>query len=727
MNKNFSILLFACLVLQSPAAYGQADDPVGEYSAITRYNFDYFAEFGPVTLLDMLERLPDAKQILDKSNPTGNRRGNAKRGFGSGGDQILIDGKRLASKASNISDTLARVSATNVTEIQLIRGATEGLDVQSEGLVINVLLEGGISTSTTFWKVGGVYYVGHKAHPTFTLSHSGATGGLEYMVGVERKHWEFLFDRDELYSDASGNATGSLFVEGAYKRPSTAFTSNVSYEFEDNSIVRLNGLYEPRTDYGDEFREEIGNSPFYRLSDRNATGSKWEIGGDYERGLGILGRLKTLFVINNDKNDELIERFNAPDATFTNQTLGTILSRTEKIIRGSLTRSLTSNQSIEAGAEGAFNSYDQSFNQLSYSAENVVSAIIANDTVEISEKRYELFANHNYNISSKMALQSSLVAEFSTITADSILPNGEISRRQTSFTFLKPRFNFRYDLSEQDQFRILAEKKVSQLDFKNFVTRFDNGTQQLIFGNTGIKPQENWEFSLAYEHRFADNLGSVEIQLFHIRAKDLIDNVDFSVYEDELGNPISVDAYFALPPSDALRDATNFTAKSGNIDKASAYGVKLKGNIRLGFIGLEEAVFNFDYEYSRKNTTDQFTGLWRRLDRQSDHTLRLGFRHDITDWQASYGINGVIKSNYGRYYINYYWPNDPYPEISAFAEMNIYKGIKMRVEGNQLLGKRQRSTQISYRDHIKFDDIDKIAARDTRTAQEIRFSLQGTF
>jgi len=727
MTNKLLALLLVGTILSNTTAHGLADDPVKDYSAVTRYGFDYFAEFGPVSLLDMLERIPDAKQILDKSAASSGSRGNAKRGFGSGGDQILLDGKRLAGKANGINDTLARVSASNVLEIQLIRGAVEGLDVQSDGLVINVVLEAGVSTSTTFWKVGGVYYEGYKVHPTFTISHSGSTGNLEYMVGVERKHWEFHFDRDELYTDAQMNSTGSLFVEGAYKRPSTAFTSNITYGFSDSGILRLNGLYEPRKNTGIEFREEIGNSPFFRLSDRDADGSKWEVGGDYERDLGFIGRMKTLFVVNRDKNDDLVSRFNAPNAAFSNETLATIINRSEKIIRASVTRSITSKQSIELGAEGAFNSYDQSYDQIKYSAQDIINSVVADDTVEIAEKRYEIFANHNYNISRKLALQSSLVAEFSKITADTILPNGNIDRRNTSFTFLKPRVNLRYEINEQDQLRFIAEKKVSQLDFKNFITRFDTGTQQLIFGNTGIKPQEDLEFSLAYEHRFSGNLGSVEVQLFHTRFKDLIDNVDFSVFLDDGGNILTADAYFALPPSDALRDATDFTAKSGNIDKATAYGVKVKGNVRLGIFGLPEAVVNVDYEYSTKNTTDQFTGLSRRFERRSDHTLKLGYRHDITQWQASYGFNGEIKSDYERFYINYYWPSSPYPEISAFVEANVYQGIKARVEGNQLLGKRQRSTQISYNDHIRFDDVSRIAMRDTRTAQEIKFSLQGTF
>lgn len=728
MKKQYLLLLLESCVYYTPAFALQADDPVGEYSPITRYNFDYFSEFGPVTLLDMLERIPDAKQILDDSSGgNGGGGGNSKRGFGSGGDQILIGGKRLSGKANNISDTLARVSANNVKQIQLIRGAIEGLDVQSEGLVINVILDANASTSTTFWKAGGVYYEGHGVSPTFTVSHSGSTGNLEYMVGVEKKHWEFHFDRDETYLNATGDQTGTLFVQGAYPRPSTAFTSNLTYSFEEQGTLRLNGLYEPRRADGNELRIEQGASPFFRDSQKDASGSKWEVGGDYERSAGFLGKFKTLFVINQDKNNDLIERFNAADATFNNQSLETILDRSEKILRGSFTRSITTNQSIEVGAEGAFNTYDQSFNQLSYLSDDVVDSVIANDTVEISEKRYEIFTNHNYNISSQMALQSSLVAEFSTITADSILPGGNVSSRETSFTFLKPRINFRYDVTEQDQVRLTAEKKVSQLNFRNFVTRFDNGTQQLIRGNTGIKPQEDWEFIAAYEHRFNNDGGSIEIQLFHTRYKDLIDNVDFTEYQDEVGNQITADQYFALPPSDALRSNTNFSPTTGNIPNGSASGVKVKGNIRLGFIGISEAVINIDYEYSEKNTTDQFTGLSRRLDRRSDHTLNFGYRHDVTSWKMSYGVNGEIKSDYARFYINYFWPTNPAPEISAFAEVNVYNGIKARVEGNQLLGKRQSSVRNNFSNHIRFDDISRVDVRDTRTAQEIKFSLQGTF
>ena len=219
----------------------------------------------------------------------------------------------------------------------------------------------------------------------------------------------------------------------------------------------------------------------------------------------------------------------------------------------------------------------------------------------------------------------------------------------------------------------------------------------------------------------------MQVEVFYATFKDYIENVDFSEYEDELGNSITADQFFALPPSDALRDATTFSARSGNIDNATAYGARLISNIRLDRIGVTGGVINVNYLYAHRRTTDQFTGETRRWDRRSDHDLSLGYRQDLNDWRVSYGVNGKYRSDFERFFVRYYWPNSPAVELSAFAEKIIFNGIRARIEGSQLTGKRQVSVLINYSNHIRFNDVSRIDNRRTRTAQEIRFSLQGTF
>ncbi|MBT6033726.1 MAG: TonB-dependent receptor, partial [Kordiimonadaceae bacterium] len=398
-----------------------------------------------------------------------------------------------------------------------------------------------------------------------------------------------------------------------------------------------------------------------------------------------------------------------------------------KIFRASLTKNITEKQIIEFGGEAAINTFDKTFSKLERDFMIDPFVLDSSDNVEIKENRYEIFANHSYNISNNMVLQSSLTTEFSKIVADNIFDDGSISRRDTNFTYLKPRMNLRYDFTDKDQLRLTAEKKVSQLNFNNFVTRFDSQTEEIRLGNTNIRPEQVWEFSAAFEHRLPNDTGSIEAEVFYRSYKDHISRVDFTEYEDFGGNPIGVDDFFALSPNLALRDMIDFTSKSGNIDDANAYGLKLISNIRLGFVGLPQATFSTSYTYERRRTTDQFTGLERNFERMIDHQLDVNFRHDITEWDFSYGFRGTFRSDAATNDINYHWPYSRNAYLSMFAEYNIFKGVKMRVEAKQLSGKRATSNIFWYNDHIRFNDFNQRVNRIETTPREIEVTLQGTF
>ena len=288
----------------------------------------------------------------------------------------------------------------------------------------------------------------------------------------------------------------------------------------------------------------------------------------------------------------------------------------------------------------------------------------------------------------------------------------------------------RYDLNARNQLRFTAEKKVSQLDFGNFVTSFDSRTEILEQGNTTIRPEQIWEFSATYEHRFANDGGSIEIEGFYHNFKDHITKIDFSEYENFAGQSITAADFFSLSEVagfDTLRDSIAFNSKSGNVDSATAYGLKFRSSFRLGLIGMPQAVVGLGYTYEKKETTDQFTLLERTFDRHSDHTFTFNFRHDITDLGFSYGFNGEVKSDRGAHDINYFWPMNPGVELTAFAEYNVFEGIKLRLDFENIINRRGNSSFIGYNDHIRFDDSWGRINKLTRNPTEITVSLQGTF
>jgi hypothetical protein len=720
------------------SAKGQESES-GEDNSIVTYEKDFFEKYSPVTLLEMLQRIPGVPDILNKNRQQrggggggGGANNRGERGFGSGGDQILINGKRLAGKSNNIDDTLGRISASQVSKVELIRGASSGLDVQSQGLVINVILNEGASNSTTFWQTKNEYKFGHALGAEFLVSHSGSTGNFEYMFSGERTSNNFIVDRLETTFDPSEIQTGTKHIDAGFHFRGFKLNTNLAYNFEDGAILRLNGLFEPQDMNGDEFRIERGNSPEDIFWETNENKDKWEVGGDYSRSLGTIGNLKALFVVNQQKEDKIVDRFiGAGAAQFENTQDSEFENKREKILRASVTHNLTPSQSIEIGGEAAINTFDKKFEVIDRDFAIDPFTLESSDNVEIKENRYEVFANHNYNISSSLVLQSSLTAEFSKIVADNIFDDGSFSRRDTSFTYLKPRLNLRYDLTERDQLRFIIEKKVSQLDFSNFVTRFDQRTEELKIGNTNIRPEQVWEFSATYEHRLPNDTGSVEGEVFYRNYKDHITRVDFSEYQNLVGNDLGLEEFFALSSAEisSIRDMdlVDFTSKSGNIDKATAYGAKFRGNIRLGFINLPQATFSVSYTYEKRRGIDQFTGLKTNFDQVSDHTVDINFRHDVTKWDFSYGFRGSFRSDEVTNDINYNWPNSPAAFLSVFAEYNIFSWVKMRIEGKQLTGKRGTSNIFWYNDHIRLNDFDKRVNRVSVSPREIELTLQGTF
>lgn len=693
-------------------------------ASIVSYEPAYFEKFSPVTLLDMLQRIPGVQDVLNKSR----RGGRGQRGFGSAGDQILIDGKRLAGKSNNINDALSRIPSNQIVKIDLIRGAASGLDVQSQGLVINIILVEGSSKSTTFWKVMGEYTFGYQVIPKFLVSHSGTKEGLNYSFSAEHNDDNGYRPMEEIFFDGDDNQTGTQDIDHVFKFKSVKLTTNLGYNFEDGAELRINGLYEPNQFSYHEERLKTGESPDSKVWDRDTDNKKWEIGGDYSRNMGLLGRSKTLFVINEGTEDTEVGRvrnISGPEYLYTNEF--TDAKRSEKIFRSSVNPEIAMGQTVEIGGEVAINTFDKIFNSFGRDMAGDPLELDTADNVDIKENRYEVFAIHSYNVSPAIVIQSSLTTEFSKIIADNIFANGDVDRRDTSLTYFKPRVNVRYDYTNIDQIRFTAEKKVSQLRFDSFVTSYDAQNDEVKVGNTSLLPTQTWEFKLDYEHRIPNDAGTLEASVYYHYRKDHQTRVDFTEYRDFGGNVITADQFFALPPTMDLRDSTDFTPTQGNIGNAKIYGVDFNGNLRLGFIGVPEAVLTLGYRFEKRRSMDQFRQVMRDFARHADHVYKVNYRHDVTKWGVSYGFNFMLWSDTANYDMRYYQPQSPSARISAFAEYNLNGGIKMRLDLIEISGSQGHQTTIRYSDHIRFNEIYAREERENGKPRALQVSLQGSF
>src|SRR5690606_13319420 len=89
--------------------------------------------------------------------------------------------------------------ADRVLRVEVIRGTVAGLDVRSEGTIVNVVLKDELSGGSGAWEARLAKFTGEAVQPGGRLSYSGETGPFTYIAGLEVTPRFFGRDRWALY------------------------------------------------------------------------------------------------------------------------------------------------------------------------------------------------------------------------------------------------------------------------------------------------------------------------------------------------------------------------------------------------------------------------------------------------------------------------------------------------------------------------------------------------
>jgi outer membrane receptor for ferrienterochelin and colicins len=645
----------------------------------TIYGPDYFMRYSPSTAEDVLRVIPGVSAILDA--PTTSQ---PQRGFGSGGTRVLANGRRFPGKANDLMANLRRIPATIVERIELISGSASGISVQSEGILVNVVMKEGASLAGSgSWETNLRFNDEGRTEVDGLLTYNGSVGALGYALGVERNvwsppgsgqnRWSDRF-REEVYYYPDGLVLEERPQEWSRDHDKWIYTAGLTYDFERGDRLQLNGFYQT-LDIHERDRTAFTRFDRTGLSVLEATEAHeriipkrttLEFGGEYDANWGP-GSVRVLGISRRD---------NSPSTDFRNQEAGQLireLSRSEStvdtgedILRGIYSMSLWPGHSLELGGEGARNTLDQDlrvFFDLNTDG-RVEEVTIPTAQAHVEESRGEAFATYRYS-GDQLSLESSLTYETATIT------NNYPFSPERQLDFVKPRMDARYRLSAASQVRLLVERTISQLDFNLFVPRFDFVDNEIDPGNPGIEPEKTWTYEAGYEHRLPNDGGLVEARVFY---KDITDAIDKILLFDGLGRPFSAD---------------------GNISEATLYGAEIKASLRLAPI-VPDALLSLRYAIQDSETTDPFTGENRRLKSDAGENYDISFRQDLTNG-ISYGFTyskvGQATIVSDRLVREYYRVG---PALSAFFETQVSEAISFRLEAQNLTGGHEDKTRLLY-------------------------------
>jgi hypothetical protein len=684
VTKN--LLLSLLLLLAGYCGYASAQDNVGDDSTVI-YPASYFADYRPVTAQDMLNRIPGMSGSGGSSRGP-SRGGSASRGgrgFGGGsGNQILINGKRVAGKNNNSQDLLRRISSEQVLQIEIIRGTSGELDVRGSSQIINVVLFEEMSNTSISFQANMDQYSDSESKPGGSLSYSGRSGALNYLINAsaEPRYQHRVSTEHSILGDFSPN---DLVLENRITQQTDySLSTNLGYDISANSSIRFNALFQQKDNPTDVFRETTdltnGSDSVYREQEIiPGAQDNWEIGGDYEYKFADGSRFKALFISNETDMATNRERFEVLSDGSLNKNLYLDASSTlqERILRTSYTRNFFESQNVEIGIERAQTILGSKLRLGIESASGtpspefggLVPIAVANANSQVEEIRYEPFAIHNWKINQKMTLETSLVYETSEITQ-----TGDF-RNQRNFEFFKPKLDYRYDLTPSIQIRAVVEKFVRQLSFADFVAATENedtdsNTQA---GNVNLSPEYWWNYNLLAEYRLPNDAGVLSANLYKHAHRDKNERIDVSTSEDDLRSAV------------------------GNIGNGDMWVFEVKSSIRLGMLNLPNVLVTTRANVKDSKIKDPFLGIERRFSNFDRGSFGFGFRHDIPEWRLNYGVNWMNRFDGGikRYDIDDIESTSGDPFTMAFVEVIAFGDITFRLDGRnvtegQMCRQRQR-------------------------------------
>ena len=632
------------------------------------YTADSFSQYNPITASDMLDRIPG---VSLRGGGPGSGRGD--RGLGTGGN-LLINGQRIAGKGNSARDQLDRITAAEVERIEIIRDTSGALNVRGASEVINVILLASQSRSSTTVELVNRLNHDNTLETGGSVAWSQQVGNFQALVNLEARPNYENRDNREVRLGPDNEVVGTLFETNIRDQQENTLSSNMSYSLGDhrmqlNALIREGDHPRPvRRDFVDFTDAGLVNRS--EEEDVNREESNWEVGGDYEFSFDDGSRLSVLFVANNEIRNNVRERYSANPAEeglSKNLFIDSRQERQEFIIQGNYNFSITETQSLRVGIESADTQLDSSLLIGSSSGSEPASASVgglspllsvSNPGTKVQEIRYEGFAFHNWTLSDRSSLESSLVYETSEISQ-----TGAVNKTR-DFQFLRPSFDYRFNITENFRFRGTVKRSVSQLSFSSFAATTNEEDRDLnaLAGNPELEPQTSWDYEGQLEYRLPNDGGVIS------------SNISYSDIDNYIGR---INA--TIDPNEPL-------SATGNVAPAKRWAMFNRASIRLSSLSLPNAILGVTLGLFDSEIIDPFLKTKQRIGGRG--FAGINFRHDITSLGLSYGIDYSHSIWGGNYDIDIktITRNDRERSLDLFVSKVWFEDWTFRLESDNTLG-----------------------------------------
>lgn len=636
---------------------------------VLSYDYEYFQKFEPVSVGEMLKRVPGVTFTSDVLEYDGVQ----VRGLPSGYTQVLINGRRAPGGEADRSFFVDRIPAEIVERIEIVRAPRA--DQPSEGVAgtLNIVTKDSAGFEGGFAKLGALINGPDGAvRPSAAAAWAGSAGDTRFWVAgnyqgrrnPKEKVTDFFsgdfeeFEGRELQDDTRDGRDISLNGEvampiGEGKIRITGLYVDTDRDEDETSLTFEGGSIEELELDGVEIqRERIAQRTYAVQAD-----------GSYPIGAGELGFALGWSGFREDSTSEVDE---GDDLIETELVERETLDIKDDEFGGTLSYAVPiGGIRAKAGIDILRKQRDGANRVFAIDGDEIEEETVPGAIFRITETRIDPYLRLTGDIAPGFGFDAGLRYEHTKRDVRS--DDGSASLDAGT---LNPSLHLRYAPGADGQLRFSVARTVRRPAYdliSPYRQEEEPADNDELLGNPDLRNETAWGLDLGYEHRIGKR-GIIGANLFYRDITDVIELVSTGI-ETEAGGRV-------FQPQ--------------NIGKGTTWGIELDLSTDLDMLGLPDTGLFANYTYLDSEVVDPFTGETRRFNNQPQHIYNFGFIQNLRSPGISFGAtvsgrSNATESNFDETVELIYGT-----DLEAFVEKRFGSRFVLRFTAANILDRRKR-------------------------------------
>lgn len=656
-----------------------------EAPATLSYDLEYFQRFEPLTVGDMLKRVPSVAFLGDVLEYDGVRL----RGLDPGYTQILINGERVPGGGLDRSFFVDRIPAELVERIEILRSASADRSGDAVAGSLNIVLRDGYSLDGGYLRIGALDYR-DESEPLAGAVWGGEALGGQLLAGFNVQGRRSPKDKFSQRFDEPGGELDNTEVQTDV-RSGEDYAFNLDYRVAaGEGELGLRAFYVRTDRLQDEDSLEYAagiatqaNLQTVNDNDLDIRTDNWSLGLDYTLPMaGGETRVRLGHAGFDDDQSEfeyeteyLRDALPFPDADrFTGDLIEFDLEDRETTAELRHTRDLQ-NARLRFGLDYTAKRRDTSLLEVRnrFTIANGATPSIPGTfgplqpvdggVNEIREDRIEPFVRMDGQ-AGQVEWETGLRYAQTEVELQDFTVDAQDQRQDSDYGLLLPSAHLRFNLDERQRITASLARTLRRPDFNQIspaLLTAELGDNDFL-GNPDLEPERAWGLDLGWEYRLGRS-GVVGVNAFYRDISDLIELANTGVEGDE--GP----GTFVLQPR--------------NTGDGEVWGLEFDLSTPLTAFGMDNTGVFFNYSWLDSEIEDDFGT--RTFNDQSDFVFNVGFIQELQGVGASFGLTyreqgDAFSRIVGEEVLTRYDG-----DLEAFIEKRFGEAWVLRLSGSNLL------------------------------------------